>query len=189
MGAKEIFLEGAWTHGQTADYAFLGLEDPDIYRQNVAAYEAVEKVRDEALRELETARIFSSALDADSAEQWPQIKRLIQLRLKPAEYADYMKNPYRTTENTALAGAVSSAEHFYALANERSRIFLEKAQTLHRSGTQVLVVGGFHTKAMAEELKRKGISYVVLSPHMTQGGFEKLYADGMHETVSALKLR
>jgi len=188
-GVREVFLEGAWSAGQNKDFAFLGLEDPDVYRENVVAYQAVEKVRDDALRELETAKLFGRVADADSSDSWAQLKRLIQLRLKPSEYAEYMKNPYRPETTTPLASAALSAEHFYEVANKRSGIFLENARKLHRSGTQVLVVGGFHTKAMAEELRKKGISYVVLSPRITQGGFEELYANGMHETVSALKLQ
>jgi hypothetical protein len=199
LGAKEIYLEGAWTHGQTADYPFSGLEDPDTYRANVAAYQAVEKDREDALREIDTAQLFENAFDADASPSWPLIKRLIQLRLKPAEYAEYARHPFcpaaswraspsgRATAS-ALARAVESAELFYQLASRRSDIFLAQAKRLHQTGPQVLVVGGFHTAGMAEKLREQGISYVVLSPRITQSGFEDLYSQGMHQTISALKL-
>jgi opacity protein-like surface antigen len=187
MGANEIFLEGAWTHGQNADYAFLGLEDPDAYRANVAAYEAVEKDRQQALQEIDTAQLFESALDAASPS-WSQVKRLIQLRLKPAEYAQYIQHPFRPASDSALARTVEAAELFYEIANQRSDIFLAKAKEHHLSGPQVLVIGGFHTAGMAEKLRKEGISYVVLAPRVTQGGFEDLYSQGMHQTISALKL-
>ena len=187
-GAKEIFLEGAWADGQTADYEFSGLEDPDLYRANVAAYEAVEKDREAALREIDTAQLFENALDADAAPSWPLIRRLVQLRLKPAEYAQYASRPYRPATDSALARAVESAELFYGLANQRSDIFLAKARAHHQSGPQVLVIGGFHTAGMAEALRKEGISYAVLAPRVTQGGFEDLYSQGMHQTISALKL-
>jgi len=188
MGAKEIFLEGAWADGQTADYAFSGLEDQDAYRANVAAYEAVEKDRAAALQEIDTAQLFENAFDADSSPSWPLIKRLVLLRLKPAEYAEYAKHPFRAATASALTRAVESAERFYGVANRRSDIFLAKAKTLHQSGPQVLVVGGFHTAGMAQQLRKEGISYVVLAPKITQGGFEDLYSQGMHQTISALKL-
>jgi len=41
---------------------------------------------------------------------------------------------------------------------------------------------------MAKTLRQEGISYVVLAPRITQGGFEDLYSQGMHQTISALKL-
>jgi len=171
------------------DLKFMGLEDADVYRQNVEAYEAVESARDDALRELETSRLLSRVFDSSPNDSCSLVKRLIQLRLKPSEYADYLQHPYHASPNSRLAEAVASAEHFYQVANERSRIFLEKAKAMHQSGIQVLVVGGFHTAAMTEQLRQEGISYVVLSPQITQGGYEDLYARGMHDTISALKLR
>jgi hypothetical protein len=167
---------------------FLGLEDPDLYRSNVAAYEDVDQVRAEALRQLSTHDLVGRVFDSQSGQTWEELKRLIELRMKPAEYAAYLKNPFRPASHSALAEAVQSAEHFYDVANRRSSAFLEKTKKLHRSGLQVLIVGGFHTAAMAETLRREGISFVVLSPHITQGGFDDLYAKGMHDTISALKL-
>jgi hypothetical protein len=188
LGAGDIFLEGAWTHGQTADYEFSGLEDQDTYRANVAAYEAVEKDREEALQEIETAQLVENTFDASSTSPWAQIKRLILLRLKPAEYADYIQHPFRPAGHSALARAVQSAERFYELADRRSDIFLTKVKEHHGSGPQVLVVGGFHTVSMAETLRREGISFVVLAPKITQGGYDDLYSRSMHQTISALKL-
>jgi len=187
-GAKEIFLEGSWTHGQTADYSYMGIEDADTYKANVEAFDAVEKNREGAMQELETASLFGDAFDAPSADSLKRVKRLIQLRLKPAEYAEYLKSPFRASTRSQLADAVTAAEHFYEIANERSHIFLKNAKALHKEGPQVMVVGGFHTAAMTDELHRQGISYVVLSPHVSQGGFDGLYAQGMHDTISALKL-
>lgn len=188
LGVGDIFLEGAWTNGQTADYEFSGLEDQDTYRANVAAYEAVEKDRDEALQEIDTAELFENTLDANDTPSWPQIKRLVELRLKPAEYAVYIQHPFRPATKSALARAAQAAEHFYELANRRSDIFLAKVREHHGSGPQVLVVGGFHTVGMAEKLRQEGISYVVLAPRITQGGYDDLYNRSMHQTISALKL-
>src|ERR1035437_10379716 len=53
-GAKQVFLEGAWSGGATQDFRYLGLEDPEVYRANVAAYESVANVREEALRQIDT---------------------------------------------------------------------------------------------------------------------------------------
>src|ERR1035437_8175357 len=53
-GARQVFLEGAWSGGATQDFRYLGLEDPKVYRANVAAYESVANVREEALRQIDT---------------------------------------------------------------------------------------------------------------------------------------
>ena len=184
---SEVFLEGAWAQGKTQDYSFSGLENEQLYRDNVAAYQAVAEVQEAALEELETATLFGNVFDDARGPSWGTIKRLIQLRLKPSEYAEYVKTPFHSQTPSALATAVSSAEHFYELANARSHVFLDKAKSPY-DGPRVLVIGGFHTVAMAEELRRQGYSYAVLSPRVTQGGYEGLYAQGMHETISALKL-
>lgn len=187
-GAKQVFLEGAWSGGATQDFRYLGLEDPEVYRANVAAYESVAKVREEALRQIDTAQLFADTFDAASAPSWEQIRRLVQLRLKPAEYADYARHPYRpAASDSGLAGAIRAAESFYELANRRSQIFLGKARSQRTFGTQVLVVGGFHTAAMAQELRKEGVSYAVFSPRVTEGGYEELYSRGMRETINALK--
>jgi len=171
------------------NFRFLGLEDPEIYRQNVEAYEAVVKTRDSAMQELETGRLLERIFDTDTAQPTAQVKRLIELRMKPQEYAAYARNPCRPSANTNLAVAIRSAEHYYELANRRSKIFLASARRLHREGAQVLVIGGFHTQAMAQALREAGVSFVVLSPRITRGGYDELYEHGMHETVSALKLQ
>ena len=188
-GAGDVFLEGAWSEGAMPDFHYQGLEDPDLYKANVAAYQAVSDVREPALREIETSELLDNALDTGSGRPWALIKRLVELRMKPGEYADYLANPFRPEPGTDLARAVASAERFYELANQRSRVFLDHVRSAQRGGAQVLVVGGFHTAAMAEELRKEGTSFVVLAPRVTQGGYDELYSQGMRETISALKLR
>jgi len=202
-GLQDIYLEGASANAlipQTAGFLrsdmpvqYHGLEDPNVYRDNVSAYEQVEHLRDAALQELETARLVENSFDmeteAQAAERWTLLRRLLQLRLKPGEYADYLRTKRALNGNTPLSAAVQAAEEFYELANERSHIFLENLPTAKTGRPQVIVVGGFHTAAMAEELKRQGRSYVVLAPRVTQSGYDDLYARSMRDTISALKLR
>src|ERR1019366_677870 len=111
------------------------LEDPEVYRANVSAYESVADARPEALRQIDMAQLFENTFDAASAPSWEQIRRLVQLRLKPAEYADYARHPYRpAVSDSSLAGAIASAESFYELANRRSLIFLRKTRAQRASG-------------------------------------------------------
>jgi len=170
-----------------------GLEDPDLYRANVAAYEQVDALKDAALQELETARLLESGLDLDEVspinDQWTLLQRMLQLHLKPAEYSAYLDHKYVGLEGSALTDAIRAAESFYTFADERSRVFLKNLAAASGEGPKLLVVGGYHTAMMAEELRKQGISFAVLTPGVTQTGYDGLYARGMQNTISALKLR
>lgn len=167
----------------------LGLEDPRTYRENVDAYERVQGHQQDALRELKTTRLLSHWFDLSQTARWERVERLIRLRLKPSEYAEYRRDPFRGTPGSQLAEAVAHAERFYEIADTRSQIFVHRATASQNAGPRVLVVGGFHTGAMVELLKKDHRSYVVLTPKVTQAGYDDLYARGMVETISALKLR
>jgi hypothetical protein len=169
-----------------------GLEDPNLYRENVEAYERTEHLRDLALQELDTAQVLQDAwdvpVDRPGATEIPLLIKLLQLRLKPAEHEAFMNNPYNGPTNSALRDAILEAEHFYSIADERSEAFLRNAERSSADVPRLLVVGGFHTEKMASLLRSQGHSFVVLTPHVTQTGYDELYARGMHQTISALKL-
>ncbi len=169
-----------------------GLEDPALYRENVSAYEAAERLKEPALQELKTARFLQNSLDVETGSQapdrWALLQRMLQLRLKPAEHAAYLNNPYQGHEGSALKEAIRAAEDFYTLADQRSQTFLKNLKSSAVGGPQLVVVGGYHTAMMAQALRKQGRSFAVLSPNVTQSGFEDLYARGMQQTISALKL-
>ena len=172
---------------------FHGLEDATLYRENVEAYELVEQLRKPALRELDTVRLFEKSLDVETgspgSKSWVLLQRLLELRLKPAERLAYLVDPYRGPNTSALYNAVQAADKFYALADQRSQVFLKNMPSVSGGAPQLLIVGGYHTDGMARELRQQGRSFAVLSPHVTQSGFDELYARSMQQTISALKLR
>ncbi len=169
-----------------------GLEDPELYRENVEAYEHSERLREPALRELNTAQFIRKSLDLEtdilSDEEKARLIKMLELRLKPADHASFEKNPYAAPGSSELNEAIQAAETFYALADQRSAAFLKNAQFPSRGAPRLLVVGGFHTEKMASLLRREGRSFAILSPHITQTGYDGLYARGMRQTISALKL-
>ncbi len=169
-----------------------GLEEAPLYRENVEAYEREERLRGPALRELDTNRLFEKSLDMDTgapgSKSWVLLQRLLELRLKPAERAAYLRDPYKGPKNSALYEAVQAANDFYERADQRSQVFLRNLTSSPTGGPQLLIVGGYHTEWMAHELRRQGKSFAVLSPHVTQSGFDELYARSMQQTISALKL-
>jgi hypothetical protein len=174
------------------DLQLIGIEDEDVYKENLAAWAHMETQRDAALRELETFRFVQKTLDLNSAafppDQLDRLELLLRLQLKPAEYAAYLASDRDVASSRVLSDAIQTAETFYRLADERSRIFLERAEATLTEGPKVLVVGGFHTAAMAAALRARGQSYAVLSPRVTESGYDELYAQRLRESVSALKI-
>lgn len=170
----------------------IGIEDENVYKENLAAWARMEDQRDAALRELHTIRFVQNTLDLNSAafspDQLDRLELLLRLQLKPAEYAAYLASPRDIATSHVLSDAIETAETFYRLAEERSRIFLERAEAADTSGPKVLVVGGFHTAAMGAALRARGQTYVVLSPRVTESGYDGLYAQRLRESVSALKI-
>jgi len=175
------------------DLALAGLEDPELYRQNLQAFDGVRQEVTDAVNDLKTLEVMQRSLDMTqtrfSEEELQTMDLLVHLKMKPAEWSTFQKASFAMPESTALAGALAKAQMFYRLADMRSQFFLKAAEASESAGPKVLVVGGFHTAAMAARLAQEGKSYVVISPQITQSGFEDLYEHRMQESISALKLR
>lgn len=171
---------------------FHGLEDPDVYRDNVAAYQAAQTARELALRELGTARLIHAAFDATDGhwndEDWERMRALLQLRLKPSDYQTYLERRRTWNSRAALSEGIRAAETFYELADARNRIFAKRVLKNKNHKPKILVIGGFHAAGVVRLLSEEKKSYVVISPKVTQSGDDSLYARGMQETISALKL-
>lgn len=176
----------------TLPVRFFGLEDPALYRAHVAAYRNVNDLRKSALREMKTARVLGTGFDlapgAHDEESESLIRKLLALRLKPSDYASYLTRKRSPPSSAALAEGIRQAEHFYALADERSRLFGRLLAQNEHGQTALAVVGGFHTALIAQELEARGVTYVVLQPRVTQSGYDANYEEGLQQTVSALEL-
>ncbi len=192
---QNVYLEGIDQDAPSASHPLApmkvhGLEKPSLYKQHVSAYARVESRKKAALRELEISRLLSHSFDTAeySEKEYALLKRMLRLRMKPADYADYL-HLNSMPRGSYLTEALSAAEDFYTLADDRSKVFAEALALYKGDGPVVAVVGGFHTQKMAEEFKRLGKSYVVLSPHVTESGYDDAYSRGMEQTISALHLR
>lgn len=175
------------------DLTLTGLEDVELYRQNLQAFDGVRQEATEAVNDLKTLDVMQRSIDMTqtrfSEEELQMMDLLVHLKMKPAEWSAFQKASFTMPESAALAGALAKAQTFYHLADLRSQAFLKSAEATATTGPKVLVVGGFHTAAMAAHLARQGKSYVVIAPQITQSGFEDLYERRMQESISALKLR
>ncbi len=74
-------------------------------------------------------------------------------------------------EMYALDNYLQRVDDFYHLADERSIQFVDNLiRKMNRSGEKlsVMITGGFHTDHVLAELKRRGITYVSITPGLTQ---------------------
>jgi hypothetical protein len=85
-------------------------------------------------------------------------------------------------------------QRFYELALKRDRILLKNTLAqMRRSGrkTAILVTGGFHTAGLTQEMRRQGISHVIIAPRITRhdarDAEESLYRATVARVPSALE--
>ncbi len=72
---------------------------------------------------------------------------------------------------TILSQALDHGQAFYRLADRRSTAFAEhllKKMQANGQTNAILVCGGYHTAAVLEALRRKGISTVLITPALTR---------------------
>jgi hypothetical protein len=178
----------------SSPFQLIGMEDPRVYRQNLAAYQEVQASKTVAMQALQNVRIMHRELglraDHPLVLQLSRTESLLQLRLTPSDYSDYLVNQNQKPSSPALNPAIEAAERFYQLVDERSRVFLRLANSKVPAspGPRILVVGGFHTPAMAEELRKQQRSFVVLTPQITRSGLAGVYQKRLMESVSALRV-
>jgi hypothetical protein len=176
-------------------FQLIGMEDADLYRRNLQVYQQVQERRARALEELASIEMLQHRLGIPSrhplAQQLQRTRLLIQLKLTPEEYSDFIRNKAATPHSAQLDEAVSAALHFYHLVQARSWTFVTQMNRKLPAwkGPRLCVVGGFHTAFMTEALRKAGKSYVVLTPRITQSGLDALYEQQMSEIASALQVR
>jgi hypothetical protein len=77
---------------------------------------------------------------------------------------------------------------FYTLAEERNEIFIDRTiESLkrHHTNEAVIISGGYHTPGLSDLLRARGLSYVVITPHVSaEAGFLN-YKDLMLSTREA----
>ncbi|MFC1809749.1 hypothetical protein ACFL3D_06545, partial [Candidatus Omnitrophota bacterium] len=100
---------------------------------------------------------------------------------------------FHPSSKTVLLDKITDvASEFYRFAEARSRILVKN--TLHRinktdESVVALVAGGYHTDGMVEALKKKGYSYLVVSPRIDNLELTVPYMERMLNVKSAAQLR
>jgi hypothetical protein len=155
-------------------FDLIGVDDPGLYRQSMTVYQQLQASHEALAKE---GRGFTKLESA-----------LISLRMTPVEYDQWHAAPSRTGSRLRKA-TIQLAEMFYGLADQRSMIFLTKADAVPAVGPRVLVTGGFHVQKMCELLERSGKSFIVVRPSITRGGFAGVYAAHLEQTARLLQGR
>lgn len=190
--AAVLLMEREWRDPPVSPFQLFGMEEPKLYRQNVHAYQAVLASRERALADLISIRRTEASMHLPEPnlldEQLDRVEALLQLKLTPSEYDAYRQAKESVPSTRAIDPAVRAAEEFYRLANLRSQVFLRQAAKRVPANTapRILVVGGFHTAAMARLLRQEGRPFVVLSPIVSAGASDPVYENHMKETADVL---
>jgi len=191
--AAVVLMDREWRDPPVSPFQTFGMEDPTLYRDNMLAYRSVLAHRERALEAILAIRRLHAAIQlldtSPMSTQLSRVEALIRLKLTPSEYEAYLKTKAQTPTSPDLTPALKAAEEFYRLVQLRSRVFLMQAsRTVPASaGPRVLVVGGFHTAAMADILRRSKASYVVLSPVAgSDENEEPIYEERLQKTANVL---
>lgn len=152
----------------------------------------------------ETSHLVFKAPDekntAESSLRLQRLKNAVRLQLTSEDWTE-MKKPrsvpkLKSTPATnflaqrleSLRRALEEAEcaQFYEVASARESVFIQKIEKAFKAGKKrtAIVVGGFHADDLAEELRKKKISFVVISPAIQNLGETDTYAKLMRGDVS-----
>ncbi len=174
-----------WDSDAYTPLKLTGLEDPKIYVEHLMAYKAVLENRTSALREIQKIRSLQESMGVSSqdimAQQLRRVSALVRLELTPQDFSAYQANKAFNPESAALAKAVTAAENFYRLAHIRDHVLLDNAKASTIAGPRVMVIGGFHSMGISDQLKKEGKTYAVVTPTINHLGHELLYKERMQE--------
>lgn len=186
-------MEREWRNPPRSPFQLLGMENPTLYLENLQLFRDVCRDRDPALRELASLQRLQDAMNLPQPNildtQLRRAKDLLELKLTPADFVLYQSAREAIPESSALQPALREAEAFYGLVNQRSVAFLAEAKRKLPAGQgpRILVVGGFHTAFMAQQLRAQQASFVVLTPQITSGSNRDLYERDLLDRLDALQ--
>lgn len=128
------------------------------------------------------------------------LEKLIQLELTREEWSEVSAAySVQSTANQKISkNELKDHLKFYETAEKREDVFYKNMYSVQSTAysanplrstqypvlSTIFVAGGFHTQGMAERLKAKGISYVVISPRIKSLPPQNHYRDYMQGKVS-----
>ena len=162
-----------------------GVDDPDLYRKNWHAAKYVDRNNHEALEEIKALRQIV-AVDAQGPlkKHLDLLVKMLLLRLQPKDYQEYLKNRSLNPRGSKnYEECIKAAETYYEAAQQRSAAMVQNllSRMGRTPGYTVLVSGGFHTQEMAEALKARKMTYVVITPRVTVLDQDEAYKARLRE--------
>jgi len=124
-------------------------------------------------------------------EYWNLTKKLITLKLTRKEWKVLGKWIFDTPSGvskmrvptTQLNPLISLAKQNYTLVEQRDTILIQNALSRIRelkSKNAALIVGGFHTEPIKEELEKQNINYVIINPSILEPKHKLNYQSRIH---------
>lgn len=119
-----------------------------------------------------------------SFEDWEKVQKLT---LRPDQWTATQDPVVSHEEISILLNKMEPHLAFYHVAEKRDKALLENIRSMMTKAKQessLVVAGGFHTEGLTRELKKKGISYVLVMPRIGSIPEEPLYREHMRGQVS-----
>jgi hypothetical protein len=116
------------------------------------------------------AEIIEQLATTPAAQRTAKQSKLLSLARKLTDFA-LTSQEWESYRRTPRVADLKNFERFYEEADIRSGKLVDGLMSLraeHPQSPTVLVAGGFHTPEIAQLLKRRGVSYVVVSPKITK---------------------
>lgn len=162
-----------------------GVDDPDLYRKNWRAAKTVDRQRNEAMIFLHSAKsLLGPGATGPLAKHLDLLTKLILLHLQPGQFFEYLKNKSLTPKGPAVFhSTLEAAEVYYHAAEERSTAMTNNVldKMGKTPGYTALVTGGYHTQEIADQLKKKGVAYAVITPRVTVLDQDEAYRARLRE--------
>jgi len=162
-----------------------GVDDPDLYRKNWRAAKFVDRTHYQALEELKSTRqMLSPGAAGPLKKHLDLLVKMLLLRLQPKDYQEYLKGRALDPRGSpSYEATLKAAETYYVAAQQRSAAMVQNL--INRMGKTpgytVLVSGGFHTQEMAQALKARNATYVVITPRVTVLDQDEAYKARLRE--------
>lgn len=135
-------------------------------------------------------KLYESDAERLLDQEWNSfllLKKMLTFTATPEIFARFKTESQSVQERAAALDLAEALEHsllFYRLAEKRDYVFFEKLQQTPKLQDNIaLVTGGFHTEGLSNELRKAGISYIVISPDLgDQPPDEELYIKRLVES-------
>ncbi|GEM_PF-96381 len=91
--------------------------------------------------------------------------------------------------NFEIEGLFAKIFNFYKTASERDQVFVKqirKEMHLRNKRNSILITGGFHKDGITKKLRQKGVSYMVIMPHIAEPDSRDNYIRLMEKNRSLL---